>query len=86
MGRKEKNKMSRRIKAYDRDAIRDDSGKYVYPDMKRRIFLTDSKTEERIAKVLGTKHWTFSTFARLAFDYYLAAIENDDLDELAGRL
>lgn len=78
--------MSRRITAYDRNPIKDENGKYVYPDLKTRILRTDAKTEERIMKVLNTKHWTFSTFARLAFDYYLAAIENDDLDELAGRL
>ena len=78
--------MSRRIREYNRDPIKDESGKYIYPDMKRRIFLTDEQTEERIAKVLNMKHWTFSTFIRLAIDYYISAIENDDLDELAGRL
>ena len=83
---KKENKMSRRIKAYDRETIKDENGKYIYTDMKRRIFLTDAKTEERIAKVLGTKHWTFSTFIRLAIDYYISAIEDDDLDEFAGRL
>ena len=78
--------MSRRIREYNRDPSKDENGKYIYPDMKRRIFLTDEQTEERIAKVLNTKHWTFSTFIRLAIDYYISAIENDDLDEFAGRL
>ena len=78
--------MSRRIREYNRNPIKDENGKYIYPDMKRRIFLTDEQTEERIAKVLNTKHWTFSTFIRLAIDYYISAIENDDSDEFAGRL
>lgn len=78
--------MSRRIKAYDREPIKDENGKYIYPDLKRRVFYNSQEMEERIQRVLETKHWTWATFGRLAFDYFLQAIENDDLDELAGRL
>lgn len=78
--------MSRRIKAYDRDPIKDENGKYIYPDLKRRTFLSDETTEAKITKIMNTKHWTYSTFIRLAIDYYISAIESDDLDELAGRL
>ena len=84
--RKEKNKMSRRIRGYEHNPTKDENGKYIYPDLKRRTFLSDEATETKITKIMNTKHWTYSTFIRLAIDYFIEAIENDDLDELAGRL
>lgn len=78
--------MAKNIAKYQRNPIKDENGKYIYPDLKRRTFLSDETTEAKINKIMNTKHWTYSTFIRLAIDYYIAAIENDDLDELAGRL
>ena len=76
----------RNINKYERNPIKDENGHYIYPDLKRRTFLSDDKTERAITKVMESKHWTYSTFIRCAIEYYLKAIENDDLDELAGRL
>ncbi len=76
----------RNINKYERNPIKDENGNYIYPDLKRRTFLSDDKTERMITKVMESKHWTYSTFIRCAIEYYLNAIENDDLDELAGRL
>ena len=84
--KKERNKMAKNIAKYERNPMKDESGKYIYPDLKRRTFLSDETTEAKITKIMNSKHWTYSTFIRLAIDYYIAAIENDDLDELAGRL
>lgn len=80
-------KMAKRnINKYERNPMKDENGHYIYPDLKRRTFLSDDKTERMITKVMESKHWTYSTFIRCAIEYYLKAIENDDLDELAGRL
>ena len=76
----------RNINKYERNPMKDENGHYIYPDLKRRTFLSDDKTERAITKVMDSKHWTYSTFIRCAIEYYLKAIENDDLDELAGRL
>ena len=78
--------MQRNIMKYERNPIKDENGKYNHSDLTRRTFLSDETTEAKINKIMNTKHWTYSTFIRLAIDYYISAIENDDLDELAGRL
>lgn len=78
--------MSRKIREYEHNPTKDENGRYIYPDLKRRTFLSDEETEEKITKIMGSKHWTYSTFIRQAIDYYITAIENDDLDDLAGRL
>lgn len=63
--------MSRRIGEYEIMPIKDERGRYIYPDLKRYTFIADEAMVGEIEMVLEERHITYSTFARLAYRHYI---------------
>lgn len=73
-------------KKYERKAMQDESGKYIYPDLHQHSFWLDEKAEADMKRVMAKRKWTMATLVRVALEEYVDKVDGEELDDFASRL